>query len=195
MQSQFQKCLSDKKYSFSVLLKGLEYYADDASKVGQTFVRLVSFEKIVHKTAGHFRNAILIITSNLHSKLPTLKKRFKTQKSRRSLRCDNYFIFPKSHFQKHSATVESGDKQFSNYLQAIRVRMQIYQQYFKVIHSYMVLLKSSIIQEFIKYTSRGEQPTESLQKALELMLSIPQRATDMSYIKNIQGSDQGEPQR
>lgn len=28
----------------SVLLKGLQYYADDASKVGQTFVRLVECE-------------------------------------------------------------------------------------------------------------------------------------------------------
>lgn len=43
-----------------------------------------------------------------------------------------------------------------------------------------------LFQELIKYTARAELETENLQKALELMLSIPQRATDLNYIRNIQ---------
>lgn len=48
------------------------------------------------------------------------------------------------------------------------------------------------VQEFIKYTSRAELPTNSLQKGLELMLSIPQRATDLAYIHNIESMGQGQ---
>lgn len=43
-----------------------------------------------------------------------------------------------------------------------------------------------IFQEFIKYTSRAELSTKGLQKALELTMSVPQRASDLTYIRNIQ---------
>lgn len=40
-------------------------------------------------------------------------------------------------------------------------------------------------QEFVKYSSRAQQNTKSIQKALELTLSVPQRAADLAFIKNI----------
>uniref|UniRef100_A0A914WDR8 Muscle M-line assembly protein unc-89 n=1 Tax=Plectus sambesii TaxID=2011161 RepID=A0A914WDR8_9BILA len=70
-----------------------------------------------------------------------------------------------------SDQVEAGGKTMADYLKLPRERMAQYQAYFK---------------EFIKYTTRAELATKGLQKALELTMSVPQRANDMVYIRNIQ---------
>ncbi|EJW70326.1 hypothetical protein WUBG_18768, partial [Wuchereria bancrofti] len=40
--------------------------------------------------------------------------------------------------------------------------------------------------EFVKYASRAKLNTKIMQKALELMMSVPERANDMIYIRNIE---------
>lgn len=87
-----------------------------------------------------------------------------------------------------------------DYLRLPQTRLLQYQQYIKVQYVAMVLQFGSnyfreSFQELIKYTARAELSTESLQRALELMLSIPRRATDLNYIKSIQdfpGGDTGK---
>jgi hypothetical protein len=76
----------------------------------------------------------------------------------------------KDYFDQIRSTIEK-DKKLIEYLRSPQNRLSQYQQYLK---------------ELIKYTARAELSTESLQRALELMLSIPRRATDLNYIKNIQ---------
>ncbi|VDM98410.1 unnamed protein product [Thelazia callipaeda] len=65
---------------------------------------------------------------------------------------------------------EAGAKTFEEHLQNIADRMIQYQNYFK---------------EFVKYTTRAKLNTKTIQKALELMMSIPERAADLQYISKI----------
>lgn len=44
-----------------------------------------------------------------------------------------------------------------------------------------------ILQELVKYTIRLGENVTYLQKALELMLSVPHRAIDNKFIANIEG--------
>lgn len=46
---------------------------------------------------------------------------------------------------------------------------------------------SLIMQELVKYSTRLGENCDDLQKALELMLGIPHRATDNKFISNIEG--------
>lgn len=46
---------------------------------------------------------------------------------------------------------------------------------------------SIIMQELVKYSTRLGENCDDLQKALELMLGIPHRATDNKFISNIEG--------
>lgn len=43
------------------------------------------------------------------------------------------------------------------------------------------------LQELVKYSTRLGENCDDLQKALELMLGIPHRATDNKFISNIEG--------
>ncbi|GMS98905.1 hypothetical protein PENTCL1PPCAC_21080, partial [Pristionchus entomophagus] len=44
----------------------------------------------------------------------------------------------------------------------------------------------AFFQEFVKYSSRAHTSTKSMQKALELTLSVPQRAFDLEFLKDVQ---------
>ncbi|MCP9264250.1 Muscle M-line assembly protein unc-89 [Dirofilaria immitis] len=70
-----------------------------------------------------------------------------------------------------SNKVEAGTKTFEDHLQNVADRIVQYQNYFK---------------EFVKYASRAKLNTKTMQKVLELMMSVPERANDMVYIKNIE---------
>ncbi|VDK79160.1 unnamed protein product, partial [Onchocerca ochengi] len=70
-----------------------------------------------------------------------------------------------------SDKVEAGTKTFEEHLQNVADRIVQYQNYFK---------------EFVKYASRAKLNIKTMQKALELMMSVPERANDMVYIKNIE---------
>lgn len=43
------------------------------------------------------------------------------------------------------------------------------------------------LQELVKYTTRLGEPETDLQKALELMLSVPHRAIDNKFLQSIEG--------
>uniref|UniRef100_A0A1I8ELD9 SH3 domain-containing protein n=1 Tax=Wuchereria bancrofti TaxID=6293 RepID=A0A1I8ELD9_WUCBA len=73
--------------------------------------------------------------------------------------------------QDLSNKVEAGTKTFEEHLQNVADRIVQYQNYFK---------------EFVKYASRAKLNTKIMQKALELMMSVPERANDMIYIRNIE---------
>lgn len=47
--------------------------------------------------------------------------------------------------------------------------------------------RSYCSQELVKYSTRLGENCDDLQKALELMLGIPHRATDNKFISNIEG--------
>lgn len=49
------------------------------------------------------------------------------------------------------------------------------------------LLSRKFSQELVKYSTRLGENCDDLQKALELMLGIPHRATDNKFISNIEG--------
>ncbi|VDM36482.1 unnamed protein product [Toxocara canis] len=66
-------------------------------------------------------------------------------------------------FQELSDKIEAGAKTYEDYLKTAADRM-----------------------EFVKYSSRAKLSTKSMQKALELTLSVPQRAKDMEFINNIE---------
>ncbi|KAL3997510.1 Immunoglobulin I-set domain family protein [Acanthocheilonema viteae] len=70
-----------------------------------------------------------------------------------------------------SNKIEAGAKTFQEHLQNVADRIVQYQNYFK---------------EFVKYASRAKLDTKTMQKALELMMSVPERVTDMAYIRNIE---------
>uniref|UniRef100_A0A9J2P3W7 Immunoglobulin I-set domain protein n=1 Tax=Ascaris lumbricoides TaxID=6252 RepID=A0A9J2P3W7_ASCLU len=73
--------------------------------------------------------------------------------------------------QELSDKIDAGAKTYEDYLKNAADRMIQYQNYFK---------------EFVKYSSRAKLSTKSMQKALELTLSVPQRAKDMEFINNIE---------
>ncbi|VDP04295.1 unnamed protein product, partial [Soboliphyme baturini] len=75
----------------------------------------------------------------------------------------------KIYLEKAILTDKSG-KSLEDYLRLPIKQITEYQKYLK---------------EMIKYTSRTDVPTESLEKALELMLSVPKGASDIAYVKNI----------
>uniref|UniRef100_A0A1I7VN87 PH domain-containing protein n=1 Tax=Loa loa TaxID=7209 RepID=A0A1I7VN87_LOALO len=43
-----------------------------------------------------------------------------------------------------------------------------------------------MFEEFVKYASRAKLNTKTIQRALELLMSIPERVADMIYIRNIE---------
>uniref|UniRef100_A0A158R4E5 SH3 domain-containing protein n=1 Tax=Syphacia muris TaxID=451379 RepID=A0A158R4E5_9BILA len=74
-------------------------------------------------------------------------------------------------FQDLSNKVEAGAKSYEDYLKTIAERIVQYQNYFK---------------EFIKYSARAKLSTKSMQRALELTQSVPQRAKDTDLIDSIE---------
>ncbi|PAV90177.1 hypothetical protein WR25_17229 [Diploscapter pachys] len=76
----------------------------------------------------------------------------------------------KQFFQNLSDKAEAGARTYADHLRNIADRMTQYQNYFK---------------EFVKYSSRANHNTKSMQKALELCQAIPQRVQDMEFTNNI----------
>ncbi|TKR95911.1 hypothetical protein L596_010015 [Steinernema carpocapsae] len=124
------------------MLKGLQYYSDDPGKVGQTFVRL-------QKDFDHH--------VRLARNLPEVLKILEASPM-------------KEYLENLSDRVESGNKNYIDYLNEANDRMKQYEEFFK---------------EFIKYSSRASCNTGSMQKALELIKSVPRRTVDMDIINNI----------
>lgn len=78
-----------------------------------------------------------------------------------------------------SNKIEAGARGYSDYLKQIEDRVKQYADFFK---------------EIIKYSARAQTSTKSMQKALELVQSIPKRANDSSFTDNIQNY-QGDTNR
>ena len=76
-----------------------------------------------------------------------------------------------SHFQEHSKSI-GDEKRLQEHLQLPIQRLNDYQL---------------LIKELIKYGDLLEDDTEDLAKALELMQTVPQRATDAKFIESIEG--------
>ena len=83
------------------------------------------------------------------------------------------------YFQSLSDKVEAGARKFDDYLKHIEDRVKQYADFFK---------------EIIKYSARAQTSTKSMQKALELVQSIPKRANDSNFTDNIQNY-QGDTNR
>lgn len=95
-------------------------------------------------------------------------------------------------FQKIAKTADPNGKSLLDYLKLPIERLEQYQLCIKVINHRLLadeIMRRDFVlwipQELIKYTARADLETKSLQRALELMLSIPQRANDLAYIRNI----------
>ncbi|KJH44305.1 hypothetical protein DICVIV_09672 [Dictyocaulus viviparus] len=83
-----------------------------------------------------------------------------------NFKTQDYFLLDLSISDKY----EAGAHSFAEHLRNVADRITQYQNFFK---------------EFVKYTSRANQTNKSMQKALELTLSIPQRVRDLVYTNNI----------
>uniref|UniRef100_A0A7E4US93 PH domain-containing protein n=1 Tax=Panagrellus redivivus TaxID=6233 RepID=A0A7E4US93_PANRE len=71
---------------------------------------------------------------------------------------------------KLSDKIEAGARSYVDYLRQIGDRIKQYTDFFK---------------EIIKYSARAQTSTKSMQKALELLQSIPKRAEDVAFTDNI----------
>lgn len=71
-----------------------------------------------------------------------------------------------------SDKIEASAGSFVEYLNKVAERIQQYEQYFK---------------EIIKYNTRAKCSTRSIQKALELIQSLPKRAAEAVFTANIHG--------
>lgn len=141
---------------FSILLKGLQYYSDDPGKVGQTFVRLENdFDKHVD-----FLRELPSVLEQIQSSLEL-----------------------KDYLHGLSEKIQAGSRSYQDYLNNIQTRITKYEEFFKVssnftITIYTIQLHNLLFQEIIKYSVRANCATKSIQKALELVQSIPKKAKD-----------------
>jgi hypothetical protein len=85
----------------------------------------------------------------------------------------------KDYLQSLSDKIEAGARGYTDYLKQIEDRVKQYADFFK---------------EIIKYSARAQTSTKSMQKALELVQSIPKRANDSSITDKIQNY-QGDTNR
>ncbi|CDW55769.1 Muscle M line assembly protein unc 89 [Trichuris trichiura] len=76
----------------------------------------------------------------------------------------------REYFEKAKEQIETSEKTLLDYLRLPIKRILDYQQALK---------------EMIRYSITANVPTDSLQRALELMLWIPKRASDLNLIRNI----------
>ncbi|KAI1702785.1 rhoGEF domain-containing protein [Ditylenchus destructor] len=76
----------------------------------------------------------------------------------------------KQFLQNMSDKLEAGTKSYTDYLQLVGARIKQYEEFFK---------------EIIKYSARAQTSTKNMQKALELIQSIPKRASEVEFTKNI----------
>ncbi|NP_001343717.1 Muscle M-line assembly protein unc-89 [Caenorhabditis elegans] len=76
----------------------------------------------------------------------------------------------KRFFEGLSAKNDAGASSFVDHVKEIADRMVQYQNYFK---------------EFVKYSARAHGSSKSIQKALELVTTIPQRVHDLEFTNNL----------
>ncbi|CAL2029366.1 unnamed protein product [Caenorhabditis brenneri] len=76
----------------------------------------------------------------------------------------------KRFFEGLSAKNDAGASSFIDHVKEIADRMVQYQNYFK---------------EFVKYSARAHGSSKSIQKALELVTTIPQRVHDLEFTNNL----------
>uniref|UniRef100_A0A183BTN9 DH domain-containing protein n=1 Tax=Globodera pallida TaxID=36090 RepID=A0A183BTN9_GLOPA len=142
----------------NVMLNGLQYYSDDPGNVGQTFLRLErDFEQHI-ATMREVENAQRIIAENsaVQTFLEAIYKSLPIHKM----------------FKNVKSTAGSELKEYIYYLELIPNRIRQYEDYFK---------------EIIKYSMRIQQQQNAnmMQKALELIQSLPIRAQEIEFTKNL----------
>ncbi|GAB6018703.1 hypothetical protein CHUAL_000380 [Chamberlinius hualienensis] len=128
----------------NVLIKGVQYYAGEPTKLGKTFLRL---ERDFDMHANYCQRESQ--AQELLSSLPV-----------------------KEYFEEYSKRIGEIDRSLADHLKLPIQR----------INDYQLLLK-----ELIKYTARLKEDCTDLQKALDLMQGIPQRANDLKLTSNILG--------
>ncbi|XP_066587325.1 obscurin isoform X2 [Prorops nasuta] len=128
----------------TVLIEGVNYYADQPRMLGKTFLRL---ERDFDKHVAYCRDE------------PLAQEFLQTNDEVRE------------YFEELSQNL-GDDKSVSEHLKLPIQR----------INDYQLLLK-----ELVKYSTRLGENCDDLQKALDLMLGIPHKATDNKFLSNIEG--------
>ncbi|KAK0094450.1 hypothetical protein PV326_010858, partial [Microctonus aethiopoides] len=180
-----------------VLIEGVKYYADQPRMLGKTFLRLErDFDKHVTycrdepaaqeflQSNNEVRDYFEISSSSLCDDIQTGSLEHKPNTlivgvfvsetsavdHRRRRRLVHFFSVVCAWSElSHNL---GDDKSVSEHLKLPIQR----------INDYQLLLK-----ELVKYSTRLGENSDDLQKALELMLGIPHRATDNKFISNIEG--------
>ncbi|CAH0694872.1 unnamed protein product [Spodoptera exigua] len=150
----------------TILLEGIKYYASEPKMLGRALLRMErEFDKHVSYCRDEPRAQHLLATE------PVVNKYFQAATDSLLLVLR---VFIGSAFAYHQDLADSlrDDKGISEHLKLPIQR----------INDYQLLLK-----ELVKYSKRLGEDCSDLQKALELFLSVPNRATDNKFIASIEG--------